>query len=376
MKSIVIKLVCIDRQNKKKCVGIHAGSISFISCSIMALFKSTNWLYAVLFGIALLVYANTLSHDYVLDDEVVIVKNQFVNQGIKGIGSIFSEDSFAGYGRVGEGQDVVEGGRYRPLSLAFFALIYSIFGLNPVIYHLLAIMIFAMTCLMLYRVLLIMFKDRSYHIEIAWLTTLLFIVHPVHTEVVANIKGCDEQLALFFGLASLFAVFKWWDQKGIRWMLLSGVFLLLACLAKENAIMLVFIIPLAIFFFRQAGLKDVFRYAAPGFIAAVLFVIIRSSVLEGEHAINRADDPLNNPFLIWNGVSWAPASALSKVATVLYTFGQYVRLMILPYPLTHDYYPFHISLQNFSNPFVLVSLVLLISFLIYGVMSIRRKGIA
>ena len=157
-----------------------------------------NWQYAVIFGITLILYANTLRHGFVLDDEVVIVKNEYVQKGIKGIPSILSHDSFAGYGRVGEGKSVVEGGRYRPLSLIFFAVIYSLSGANALIFHLFAIVLYACTCVLLYRFLLLMLKDRAYHQEIAWFATLLFTVHPVHTEVVANIKGCDEQLALFF----------------------------------------------------------------------------------------------------------------------------------------------------------------------------------
>lgn len=342
----------------------------------MALFKYTNWHYVAIVGITLLLYANTLRHGFVLDDEVVILKNEYVRQGVKGIPSIFSHDSFAGYGRVGEGKSVVEGGRYRPLSLVFFAVIHSLSGPNSLIYHLFAVAVYAGTCILLYKCLLLMLKDRTYHQEIAWFAALLFAVHPVHTEVVANIKGCDEQLALFFGLASIFAVFKSWDLKSGRWMILGSILFLVACLAKENAIMLVFIIPLAILFFRQSGFGQLLRYALPGMIASGLFIIIRYVVLEGHEVVKLADDPLNNPFLVWGGETWIPASNLSKAATVLYTFGKYVWLLVFPYPLTHDYYPFHISVQSFSNPFVLFSLLIFLAFTAYGILSARRKRIA
>jgi protein O-mannosyl-transferase len=342
----------------------------------MAFFKNTTMHYAALASIALLLYANTLGHGFVLDDEVVILKNEYVQQGVKGIPSILSHDTFAGYGRVGEGKSVVEGGRYRPLSLIFFAIIYSLSGPNALVFHLFAILLYAGSCLLLYKFLSLMLKDRGYHEEIAWFATLLFAVHPVHTEVVANIKGCDEQLAFFFSIAALYAVFKSWDLKRGRWMIWGCIFFLLACLAKENAIMMVFIIPLGILFFRQPGFSHLLKYALPGIIASAIFLIIRYAVLEGREVIRLADDPLNNPFLVWNNNAWIPATFISKAATVLYTFGKYVWLLMLPYPLTHDYYPYHISLQNFTSPFVLISFLLLVAFIAYGILSIRRKGIA
>lgn len=341
----------------------------------MDFFQKTGWHYFALFVIAAGIYANTLHHDFVLDDEVVITHNRFVQQGISGIPSIFSHDSFAGYRRVDEGSTIVEGGRYRPLSLTFFALLYSVFGAKPFVYHLFSIIIYAATTVFLFRLLWILLRDRSYGKWIAWFTALLFAVHPVHTEVVANVKGCDEQLALFFGIASMYAVLKWWDLKNSNWMILSGIFFLLACLSKENAIIFLITTPLAILFFRESAAHKIFRYALPGLTASIIFLIIRYFALDAAE-ITLAADPLNNPFLEWNGQAWVPVSAITKYATALYTFGHYIRLMIFPYPLTHDYYPFHITVQNFSNPYVLLGLMMLIGLTVYGLLSIKRKGIA
>ena len=60
-------------------------------------------------------------------------------------------------------------------------------------------------------------------------------------------------------------------------------------------------------------------------------------------------DPLNNPFLTSDGQQWVPFSDQEKYATILFTLFQYARLLVWPHPLTHDYYPFHITPQNFHQ---------------------------
>ncbi|MEO6039843.1 MAG: hypothetical protein ABIQ93_15620, partial [Saprospiraceae bacterium] len=50
-----------------------------------------SWL---VFGFACLLYANTLTHGFVLDDSIVITDNMFTKQGLQGIPGIFSKDTF------------------------------------------------------------------------------------------------------------------------------------------------------------------------------------------------------------------------------------------------------------------------------------------
>src|SRR5688500_11297414 len=216
----------------------------------MHFIENTRLQTALFFVLAVLLYVNTLGHQFVLDDEVVLSKNQYVQQGVKGIADILSHDTLSGYGRVGEGASLLEGGRFRPLSLIMFALLFSFAGAQPFIYHLACVLLYALSCVVLYRILLLILEGNLQRNWIAFLATAIFLVHPVHTEVVANIKSCDEQLALLFGLSAIYSVFKWKDDKKWPWSVLAGFFFLLACLGKENAITLVAVIPLALYFFR------------------------------------------------------------------------------------------------------------------------------
>ena len=338
-------------------------------------FFEKNYLPQIaLFVVAILLYANTLGHDFVLDDDIVLVRNAFVKQGIQGIPAIFSNDTFAGFERLAGQENLLVGGRYRPLSLAFFAILCEVFGASPVVFHVFSILLYALCGCMVFWLTQIMLKGTPDAGRLAFLAALLFVVHPVHTEVVANVKSCDEQLALLLGLGACFAVFKAFDLRRKTWMATAAALFFAACLAKENAVMLAITTPLALLFFRKANLISALRNTLPMLISLAAFLALRTAVIGtetgGGHWMN---DPMNNPFLTWNGNIWQPAALDEKIATIFLTFGKYVRLCVFPYPLTHDYYPFHIQLEDFSCHWVWVSILLFAALLGYGIWGIWKK---
>ncbi len=160
-----------------------------------------------LFILAVALYANTLRHGFVFDDQIVLTQNSFVKRGIAGLPDIFAHHSFAGYARLAEQQNSLPGGRYRPLSLAIFAIFHDVFGENSTVFHGFSILLYALTGVLLYRLLRCLLKGATGANRTAWLAAILFVAHPVHTEVVANVKSCDEQLALLLGMGAWMAVF-------------------------------------------------------------------------------------------------------------------------------------------------------------------------
>lgn len=343
----------------------------------MAVKDTYRWHYPVLFAVAIMLYANTLQHGFVLDDEVVIVRNQYVKDAttsLSGIIRLFLQDSFSGYERINSQASVMEGGRYRPLSLFVFALLNAAFGLNTFAFHLFAVFLYAFTGVALYKLVRLLFKDYAEGIWLAFTTALIFIVHPIHTEVVANIKSCDEQLCLLFGLLSLHHFLKYFDDVNNKSKWIAGLFFLLACLAKENAITLIVIAPLMVIYFRNAKLRVTLLNSLPLVIAGVLFFTLRFLAVGTDMGGSVMHDPLNNPFMYWNGNGWSPASLADKSATIIYTLGYYIKLLILPFPLTHDYYPFHVALKNFAHPMVILSLILLAAAGAYSIRSLKNKA--
>lgn len=103
---------------------LHVETALTASEKISVLKKAMNgmgpYIIIMLFSIAL--YANTFKHQYALDDEIVISKNEYVLRGIAGIPDIFSKDLFDSFYKQMNTTAQLAGGRYRPLAVATFAI--------------------------------------------------------------------------------------------------------------------------------------------------------------------------------------------------------------------------------------------------------------
>jgi len=260
----------------------------------------------ILAVLAFLVYSNSLTNGFVLDDSLVITKNQFTTQGIGGIGDIFSHDTFSGYYKEDVDQLKIVGGRYRPLSVALFAVIYQIAGANSTVFHLWNILLYALCCGLMYVVLRKVFEPSlgwQHAAILSGLATAVFTVHPIHTEVVNNIKSNDEIWCLILSLSSLYYALKYWDYGQKKNAIISGLLLFIAYFAKENAIAFLAIIPITLFFRKPSNKKQSAGFlpiiAALG-IGFIVYFAIRYAILGwtlGEAPL----DLINNPFIKFEG---------------------------------------------------------------------------
>jgi len=80
---------------------------------------------------------------------------------------------------------------------------------------------------------------------------------------------------------------------------------------------------------------------------------------------------MNNPYLkIVNG-QYVDFSFAEKAATISYTLGKYLWLLVFPVQLTHDYYPYHIPIMDFGKWQVWLSII---AYLVIGFFAIFRFG--
>ncbi len=318
---------------------------------------------AIIILFSFMLYSNTLTHKYALDDSIVITENQFTRKGLKGLGDIFANDSFTGFFKIKK--DLVQGGRYRPLSIATYALEYHFFGEKPSVSHLINIMLYALTGMMIWLVLIKIFEGFSHSRFIESLplfAALLFIGHPVHTEVVANIKGRDEILALLFSLTALFLAIKYAEGPKIHLIVLTSLCFFMALLSKENSVTFLILIPVALIIFKNPGSKKIAWMVFSLAIVTLTYFIIRMQV-SGRLKSDIPDELMNNPFL--------NASPGQKPATIIFTLGIYIKLLILPHPLTFDYYPYHIGLQEWN---LLIVLILVLYLALLSVSALLLAG--
>ena len=326
-----------------------------------------RWQLIIILILPFILYFNTLGHDYVLDDAIVITENQFTKQGLDGIGDILSKETFVGY--FGVQKSLVAGGRYRPLSLVTFAIEYELFGLNPGVSHFINILLYALTGLLILMLFFRLFNKSKYanfQYTVPFLTAVLFLVHPIHTEAVANIKGRDEILGLLFSIWSIFLLIKYIDRKKTIYLLGALGIFFLGLLSKENAYTFLAIVPAVLYIFTPLKNKKIIQYSAYYLGVIVIGLVIRQAVIGGLE-VSGNNDLMNDPFI--------EATATQKYATIFYTLAKYLQLLFVPYPLSHDYYPYQIPLKNFSDPIVLFSIILYAAMGLYAIFGVIKKSL-
>lgn len=317
-----------------------------------------------------LLYGITLSFDFTLDDTLMITSNSLTKQGISGIGDIFSNDAFVGF--FGKDKDLVAGGRYRPLTHAMFAVEYDLFGASPFVGHLMNVILYALLGLIVFQTLLHCFRTTiSPGVEwirfVPFVATLLFLAHPLHTEVVSNIKGRDEILSMAGSMLALLFSLKYIQSHHKKFLFFSFLSLTAGLFSKENTITFLAVIPLAIYFFTQAKFKDYVIVMIPLVLSSAVFLIARYQALGFFMNSSIQTEILNNPFI--------NASKSDEIATVIFTWLIYVKLLIFPHPLTHDYYPWHLNVLSFSNPLVILACVVILSLIVIAILGIKRKSV-
>lgn len=359
------------RENKKK----NSKAIPATESTLQPIPSNRYWLpYAVIMLLTFLLYANTLKHQYALDDAIVITKNQYTQLAKKDLGEslskIFSTEAFEGF--FGRKTNLVEGGRYRPLSIATFAIELSFFGEAPGISHFFNLLLYGLCGVMLFALLRMLIPEKNpdkWWMGIPFVITALFLLHPIHTEVVANIKGRDELMALFFLFGGMIAVLRYVDRGPAYWLPIAGIAFFLSLLAKETAIPFVLLMPLTVWFFRKPSIPTSLLAAAPFLLSAIVYLALRFSIL-GFESIGTAStntEILNDPFL--------NATAGERLATVVETFGIYLVKLLFPIKLSHDYYFNEIPVTNWSNPIVLASLLANLALLGTGIWLFFKRNI-
>ncbi|MEO8147414.1 MAG: tetratricopeptide repeat protein [Bacteroidia bacterium] len=359
----------------------------------------------ILFATAFIFYGNSISNQFALDDLIVITGNQFTQKGFAGLKDIFTHDAFVG--AYGEALNL-SGGRYRPFSIAMFAIEKQMFGYTPQVFHFFNVFFFGITVVVLFLFLCRLFSKYNY--TLPFLAALLFAIHPIHTEVVANIKSCDEIFALLFSLLTFYLllpktekkievktnsrsnkkeVSKGQKAKGNATVLsesttsnightersrsaqtanliTASLLFFIALLSKENAITFIALIPLGLWMFTNDSIKTIAIKTAPLIVVSVIYILMRAKFagIVGDRVTTDIMDD-----------SYMRATMMEKLATITQVQLRYLVLMIFPYQLSYDYSYNQIPLVNWSNPFALLSLVIHLGALVFAVMNIGKQKI-
>jgi tetratricopeptide (TPR) repeat protein/uncharacterized membrane protein len=279
---------------------------------------------AVLVFVGLL-YLNTFNHDFVFDDVAVVNGNQYVQKGLAGIPEIFTTGSWFGFNPERNLHI------YRPMQLAVLALQYEAFKLNPTGYHVVQILSYAFLCFLVFRLLTRLLERTPNGIWLAFLTTILFAAHPVHTEVVSNIKGNGDLLAMLFGIIALQCLNTYAVRRKLLYLGLCSVFFCIALLFKETVITLFGVAALMLFFFSELKLKHIAFALIPMGFSVGFYLFLRNSVFEGDaNSLDATTTNISNVLLLADG--WS-----QEIGLRMYALGKNLQLVVFPYPLLMMY---------------------------------------
>ena len=315
--------------------------------------------YTVIVALTFLLYGNTMKNGYSLDDYIIQGHNQrLVTEGISSIGEIFTTTYTSK--TTAEGLEKSYG--YRPVVRALYALEYSVFGVKPRIAHLINILLYLSLVLVLFRLLERLF--RNYSIWFPFVVTVLFVAHPVHTEVVASLKNRDEILSMLFSLITLHMVVRYADRNRIIYLFIGLATFVLAVLSKPTALTVWFVFPLTLYFFTGMKWKKIGIIWGLLTLMIILGGMLPFWFLERVRDFSMIENPLYYEDSIWH-----------ILGTGMYSLGYYLRLLVVPHPLLYYYGYDMIPVVNLGNIWVILSMVFHLGILVFAILKFREKHI-
>lgn len=236
-----------------------------------------------------LVYFNSLFNGFVYDDISTIVRNEFIKD-FRYLKFIFSfKDYFKYFSEM----------TYRPLVTISFFVDWFFWKDNPAGWHLSNILIHTAVVVLMFlflkRVLEIagFYKDFK---EIAFISSLIFCVHPINTEVVNGISFREDALAMLFILAGLIFYTKYKDKENFIFLILSNFFFLLGLFTKEvSVVFLGFVVILELIIYKTK-LREVFQKIFFYIFIFVLWFLGRIYIYHPQGILGSLD--LNKPQIL------------------------------------------------------------------------------
>jgi protein O-mannosyl-transferase len=294
---------------------------------------------------ALLVYANALWNGFAYDDVYIIQHNARVHD-LADLRSIWLTPYWPTYGE--------EFGLYRPLAILAYALQWAVGGGEPWLFHVVSVLLHAFVSVLVLRLLLHFLPAFA-----AFAGALLFAVHPVHTEAVANVIGQAELIAAAATVGACLIHLSrpagtdvgWWRR------IAYALLFLIAVLAKESAILLPVLLVVmdiaqrrivltrasAVSYARSLGML-VFLLGA----TTVGYLALRVSVIG---SITGVDAGPGLPYLREG----------YRMITAFRAWPEFARLLFLPLDLSAEYGPAVVLPTTGMTPMAALGLLLLMA---------------
>lgn len=302
-----------------------------------------------------LVYLNSLGNGFAFDDEFVIVTRQVVHSlgDVPALlGSPYWPAEF-------------DAGLYRPLTLLTYAIDWAIWNGDAFGFHLVNVLLHAAVSFLVAAFLLRFFEWWA-----ALAGGLVFAVHPVHTEAVANVVGRAELLAALFALGACIVYVRAVRGTGLTPQAIAAIlaFYTLASFSKEAGIVLPGLllatdIPL-LGGRRPLPVKPYLRSRLPLLVAltVVLLAVFAVRFVTLGTPLEHQPDPA---FALDDSFS-------TRLLTMTRVWPRYFELLLFPLHLSADYSPAVILPVDRLTPLSALGILLLFGVVAATLLTLRR----
>lgn len=296
--------------------------------------------------ISFVVYVNALSDGFVFDDESVVL----------GDPSIAHLSNIPKYFTAQEGFHKVIGRYYRPVISTSYASDYAIGGLKPFGFHLTNIIIHIINSLLVFKLLLLIFGTEDGKISktvlyAAFFGSLIFAVHPIHTEAVTWVSGRTDSLSFTFFAAAFIYYIKYSKEHRLVNLFFILFYYILSLLSKEMAITFPVVVILYDLILNEGYKKEIIRshlniYSILAAVS-VLYLFLRWLILK--------DIPQRETYFYFYNKDF-----LTAFLTMLQTIPLYFRLLIFPVGLLYHYNGYLPYISSFASVSAIYSIIFIL----------------
>jgi protein O-mannosyl-transferase len=235
-----------------------------------------------LFLLSFVTYVNILPNLLFFDDEELIYKNVYVSN-LKYLPKYFTSNMVAGAGKISN--------MYRPILLSSFAFDHAIWNNKPIGYHLTSIVLHGTNSILVFFLILLLFNNQF----MAFITAILFVLHPIQTEPIIYASGRTDPLFTFFALLSVLSYISFLKKFRFQtiFYIFSCIFFILSILSKETAITLPFLLILVYYVLEKSKDWNTRRLLAsiqPFFLFGIIYIFLRLTVLNFANTLNFYQD--------------------------------------------------------------------------------------
>lgn len=177
-------------------------------------------------------------------------------------------------------------GNYHPLTMFSYMIEFSVFGMNPKIFHLTNLVIHILNSLLVFfMVSLISGKN----IRMSMFTAFIFAIHPMHVESAAWISERKDVLYCLFFFLSIISYLLYISSKNLKHIIFSFIFFLLSLLSKGQAVVLPVVFLLFDYLYKRNFSVRTLLEKTPFFVLSLIFGIAAYFAQQSVAAVNEVD---------------------------------------------------------------------------------------